>query len=173
MIPTDDLLNLFEANDLRYEFFIEQNDAGNYIYSPNNPNNIFPISGVTTSELYLSRAEANVRLGNPDQALADLLLLRSKRFDRSAYPDDDSFISDVTVSAGTDEEVLQAILVERQRELMFMGLRWFDMKRLIVDGRYTKTLTRIINGETHTLEPGSSKYVVAISPEIESKNPNL
>jgi tetratricopeptide (TPR) repeat protein len=170
VILDNELINLFEANDLRFPFFTETNDDGMVIYSPNNSSNVFPISGISTTEMLLTRAEANARLKNLTEAMDDLFTLRIKRFDITAYPDQASFESDISLSANTSEEALQLVLEERRRELCFQGLRWFDMRRLMEEGRYTKTLTRTINGKTYTLEPGADKYVVDISPEIKSWN---
>ena len=48
------------------------------------------------------------------------------------------------------------------------------MKRLMVEGRYTQTITRTVNGEGHTLSASETeKLVVDISPDIKSWNPNL
>jgi hypothetical protein len=169
----DELVYLFEPNDLRFLFFTVRNDNGEYIYSPTNSANIFPLSGISTPEMYLNRAEANARLGNITEAMDDLLHLRKMRFDKNAYTDQAAFEAAIVLSASNSEEAIGLVLEERRRELMFLGLRWFDMKRLAVDGRYNKTLTRTINGELHTLEPGSDKYVVNISPDIINQNPNL
>jgi len=169
----DDLVYLFEPNDLRFSFFTERSDNGKYIYSPANSANIFPLTGISTPEMYLNRAEANARLGNMTEAMDDLLHLRKMRFDKNAYADQAAFEAAIALSASSSEEAIGLVLEERQRELMLQGHRWYDMKRLAVDGRYNKTLTRTINGVLHSLEPGSSKYVVNISPDIINQNPNL
>jgi hypothetical protein len=159
-ILSDELKNLFEPGDLRFDFFTESDGDGNTVYANLT---ISPMSGISTQEVYLNRAEANARLGNNVIAMDDLNTIRSKRFEIAPAP----------LTASTQQEAVQKVLDERQRELMFMGLRWYDMKRLIVLGEYTKTLTRTMGGETVTLEPGSDKYVVEISPTILEWNDNL
>jgi hypothetical protein len=159
-ILSDELKNLFEPGDLRFTFFTDTDGDGNTIYANLT---ISPMSGISTQEVYLNRAEANARLGNNVIAMDDLNTIRLKRFEIAPAP----------LTASTQQEAVQKVLDERQRELMFMGLRWYDMKRLIVLGEYTKTLTRSMGGETVTLEPGSDKYVVEISPTILEWNDNL
>lgn len=56
---------------------------------------------------------------------------------------------------------------------MFTGLNLWDLKRYHAYGESIPTFTRIVNGETFTLEPGSSKYIVPISKKVKAFNPNL
>ena len=173
VIIADDLIDLFETNDLRFQFFTENNGNGTYAYWSSNSGDNFPMAGITVPELYLIRAETNARLGNIADAMNDLFILRSNRYDINAYPDQVSFEAAIALSATNIEEAIQLVLDERRKELMFTNLRWFDMKRLILEGRYTKTLTRTIRGENYTLEPDSYKYVIDISPDIKNRNPLL
>ena len=168
----DDLLALFETADKRVDFFVGIDGDGNFIYAPIDPNNVFAFNGFFTPELYLTRAEANARLGNINDAMADLTTLRANRFDRSYFPDQAAFDAAITLSAASTEEAIQHSLDERRRELMLSGLRWFDMKRLADEGRYGG-YTRVLDGQTYNLTPGSNQWVVDISPDIKEWNPKL
>ncbi|GAB4123209.1 MAG: RagB/SusD family nutrient uptake outer membrane protein [Raineya sp.] len=69
------------------------------------------------AEMYLIRAEANFNLGNEADARADIRTLRQNRI-QGYVP-------------GTDGvgDILEAIQVERRKELVGEGHRWFDAKR--------------------------------------------
>ncbi|MCF0175660.1 MAG: RagB/SusD family nutrient uptake outer membrane protein [Bacteroidales bacterium] len=70
---------------------------------------------IRVAELYLNRAEAYVRMGNPASARADLNELRTSRgLGKTDLP---------------DGELLDEILLQRRIELAFEGHRFFDMKR--------------------------------------------
>lgn len=168
----DDLLALFEPADKRADFFIGTDADGNAIYAPIDPNSVSPANGYFTPEIYLNRAEANARLGNINEAMEDLKIIRENRFDRSAFADQAAFEAAITLTAATIEEAIQQVLEERRRELMLCGLRWFDMKRLADEGRYNG-FTRVLEGVTYDLVPGSDQWVVDISPDIKEWNPNL
>ena len=49
------------------------------------------------------------------------------------------------------EELLQMILNERRKELVGRGIRWSDLKRLKVEGRFDKVLQRHLNGKEYRL----------------------
>ncbi len=55
--------------------------------------------------------------------------------------------------------LLPYVLMERQRQLIFRGLRWMDLRRLNRDPRFAKTLRKQIDGQVYELEPGSKRYV--------------
>jgi hypothetical protein len=69
------------------------------------------------AEMYLIRAEANANLGNDNAARSDIRLLRQNRI--SGY----NPVTDVI------PDVLEAIQIERRKELVGEGHRWFDAKR--------------------------------------------
>lgn len=69
------------------------------------------------AEMYLIRAEANFNLGNDADARADIKTLRQNRI--SGY----NPITDNVV------DILENIQIERRKELVGEGHRWFDAKR--------------------------------------------
>jgi len=111
--------------------------------------------GLATDELYLIRAECNVRKGKTLLALADLNLLRRNRW-KGNYQDLDSVDPEV---------VLEYVLKERRKELLFRGLRWSDLRRLNRDNRFAVTLNRTLNTNTYILQPNDGRYVFPLDEE--------
>ena len=71
------------------------------------------------------------------------------------------------------DKLLKVVLEERQRELAFNGVRFFDMKRLAKEGIYTRTLTRQFEGTVYTLEPNSNRYMLPIAAKVRLLNTNI
>lgn len=118
----------------------------------------FMKTGVTTPELYLIRAECNARLGQPGTAIDDLNTLRIKRFKAADYVPLDR--------NQTDLDALKLVLKERRLELFSEGWRWFDLKRLNLDDRFKRNITRVWNGQTITLTPNSNNYLFPIPKKV-------
>jgi len=110
-------------------------------------------SGLTTSELYLIKAECLERLGRSEEALLTLNHLRSYRY------------ADNSKVFPAYSDLLKEILAERRRELIFRGLRWSDLRRLNSEERFRKTITRDFGNEKYVLLPNSNRYVLPI-PDI-------
>ena len=152
---SNELLSSFESNDLRYNYYTM--DGTNFTgrafgiarYSNTTGVNI----GVSVPEMYLISAECYARLGDTQKAVDNLNTLRAKRYkEGSAYQ----------VTAATSKEALNLALVERQKEFIGRGFRWFDQRRLNLDP-----------DQTYTLEPNSGGYVFPIHQNYIDLNPEL
>lgn len=113
-------------------------------------------SGISTSEVYLMRAESYARAGNISAAIEDLNRLLEKRFVVNTF---------VPLAANTAAEALSLILAERRKELIMRGLRWMDVKRLNKEGANI-TLKRIIDGKTYLLPPDDPGYALPIPEDV-------
>jgi len=148
------LYNSYDPNDLRKTlyFFMSSTSMpqfrGSYDYAGNK------FSGIATDEIYLIRAECNARNGNTIGAMDDLNTLLIKRWKNNG--------TWIPFAATDANDALKKILSERRKELVLRGLRWSDLRRLNKETAFKKTLTRIINGTTHTLAPNDIKYAVPI-----------
>lgn len=156
----------YSSTDLRKEIYFRSNTypANSYGFKGSYDNgmaNLFV--GLTTSEVYLIKAEAAARLGKIDEALAALNTLGEKRYELNKY---------VAVKDRNPEMLLTLILKERQKELVFRGRRWSDLKRLNLDPRFQKTLKREMHGVAYQLEANSRKYAYRL-PEIVVNNGKL
>ncbi len=130
--PTLTIDALYDANDIRYNSYIATVATYNGIgHDPRLAVIKHAGKGATTTEgggfvdwkvfriaeFYLTRAEANFELGNEAAALDDLNALRTERI--------------IGFVPGTESgaALLDAIKLERRKELAFEGHRFFDMKR--------------------------------------------
>ena len=180
-----ELKQLFEPDDLRYSLFLRDTgtsivnwfDAGSgaAIWTPATTTERFTYMtvGLRTAEVYLIAAEANARLGNLDAAADYVNRLRAKR------------ISGENTAIGTPSsqvEMMNTIITERRKELLFGFHRFFDLKRLNTEPEYQKTVTRtfpVVNvsetypQRTYTLRPDSRLYIIPFPRSARDKNPNL
>lgn len=105
----------------------------------------------------MTRAESSARLGKTVDAMDDLNTLLKMRWKNNVdYP---------VLRAENAEDALAIVLLERRKELLMRGLRWIDIKRLNKDGSNIVP-TRVVNGETFSLEPNSSFYALPLLDDI-------
>lgn len=155
------LYSSYEEHDLRKKILFKANtgaNAGTYTFKGSYNNTAAGLFvGLTTAEMYLIRAEAAARIGKVSQALLDLNRLMRNRWTNDLYVDFNSANTDV---------ILQKILTERRKELLFRGIRWSDLKRLNAEGKFPTTLKRVIDSQEYELEPGSLKYALLIPQDV-------
>ncbi|PCI31569.1 MAG: RagB/SusD family nutrient uptake outer membrane protein [Flavobacteriaceae bacterium] len=165
--PSPELLSLYKPGDLRrtarfHSFkLVDSNNLDIPVVSDRDP---YYSGAPTTAEMYLIRAEANVRMSKIQEAINDINELRKYRFDSAV---------DSKLTATTAQEALRLVLEERRRELAFLGFRWFDLKRLMKTGDFNKTITHVFLKETYTLQPYSNRYVLPIPQKIIELNPEI
>ena len=133
----------------------------------------YPIKGMRVAELYLNRAEANIRryLRDGDEslrksALNDLNTLRSHRYDTRNESYDDVDYS--------GEALLTFYQEERRRELAFEDHRWFDLRRYgMPEIRHEYQASETDVPVTYVLPRGGDRYVLPIPRSALDKNFNL
>lgn len=121
VVPTNEVLGLFEPTDVRRALIIPGVKGGEPVqfvqkYTGARGPWTDNIAVIRFSELMLIRAEAYAETNQIALAIADLNRLRSNR---GASP----------VAAATREEAVELILRERRMELLLEGHRWYDLKR--------------------------------------------
>lgn len=110
--------------------------------------------GISTPEMYLIRAEASARNGKVQDAMNDINTLRKSRIKNDKYQD---------LVASGNADALKIVLDERRKELLFKGVRWFDMRRLSSDPTYGFTAKHYFNDGTFVeLAPNSLRYVLRL-----------
>lgn len=181
-----ELKNLFESNDLRYKLFLRDSGtsitnwfdfgSGAAIWTPaitNIDRFTYMTVGLRTAEVYLMAAEAYARLNNLSVATNYVNLLRAKRLSGTD--------TDIATPA-TQKEMMDQIILERRKEILFGFSRFFDLKRFNLEAEYQKTITRtfpVVNitpehpQRTYTLQPNSKMYIIPFPRTATDKNPNL
>lgn len=132
--PNPTLVSSYDAvNDVRYGAYFQVRSnrlvMAKYLAKAaqvSRPDGITNFKAFRTGEMYLIRAEAYARKGGANEvlALADLNTLRAAR------------IAGFVPGAEAGAALISAIALERRKELISEGHRWFDLKRT------TKTINR-------------------------------
>ncbi|TCC98344.1 RagB/SusD family nutrient uptake outer membrane protein [Pedobacter hiemivivus] len=149
-----ELYNDYAIGDCRRSVFFTTNANGMTFKGSYNGDKLL-FGGLATDEMYLIRSECNARNGKPGLALEDLNHLRRSRWNGI-------YLDLISTNPNT---VLEYILKERRKELVFRGIRWSDLRRLNRDPRFAVTLTRVLNGISYNLQPNDKRYVFPIDEE--------
>lgn len=150
------LYALYAANDLRKILFFKSLGNNQYSFRGSYANSNGHFSGLSSSELYLTRAECNARAGNLADALTDLNSLLIKRYKAGTF---------VAFIAVDTEIALAKILEERRKELLMRFTRWMDIKRLNKEGAGI-VLKRFVNNTVYELQPNSLRYAMALPEDV-------
>ncbi|MEX0273125.1 MAG: RagB/SusD family nutrient uptake outer membrane protein [Flavobacteriaceae bacterium] len=172
---TYDLANLYDAeNDIRYGAFVlinpanppGANDQNDDVYLPlkypgrGGERGLNNAKVLRVSEMFLIRAEAYANItGQESLGMADLNTLRASRI--TGYMDENL----------SGQALKDAIQVERRKELVAEGHRWFDLKRInagVQRGPDCRGLTI-----SCTLEAGNFRFVFPIPQSELDANENM
>lgn len=153
----DTLYDSYRNDDLRKVVFFTKTGSAPASYRGNFNGAAIPFAGITTSEIWLIKAECLARNNRPEQALQALSALLKTRYKNKAY---------TAPPLPDTKEVLPYILQERRKELIMRNLRWTDLRRLNQDERFAITIKRTLGEQVYTLPPNDPKYVFPI-PDIE------
>ncbi len=151
-----ELYSMYDENDLRKIILFTISTIHNkpvFKGSYDGTNRAF--GGIATDEIYLIKAECQVRLKDYKDGLNTLNTLLKTRWMIDTYVD---------LTATNKEDALAIVLRERRKELPFRGLRWQDLRRLNKEGANI-TITRELDGVTYKLTPQSPLYVIPIPPD--------
>jgi len=148
------VIALYAADDLRLKVLFGQNADGSFYKKRGyNGNGFYPFAGLATDELYLIKAECLARRNEIKSAMDKLNQLLVFRFDKSkTYR---------PITAFSPADALNKVLLERRKELVWRGTRWYDLKRLNKEGSNIN-LSRVLNGTTYNLPPNDPRYVFPI-----------
>lgn len=150
------LYRSYHHNDLRREIYFALNESGKPYFRSSYSGKSFAFSGLATDEMYLIRAECNARFKNARQAIDDLNELLIRRFKKG------TFIRYTNSNIGN---VLEVVLRERRKELVFRGLRWSDIKRLNREGAGIR-MYRNIKNIRYQLQPNNKNYALPIPGDV-------
>jgi len=144
------LYESYQENDLRQDLLF-WNDGDRKAFRGSYDGSSGQFNGIATDEMYLIVAECEARANNSQESLEALNTLLATRWVQGTFE-----------SIELEEDLLDIILSERRKSLLFRGVRWMDLRRLNNDGDRVITLTRTVNGSVYTLPPNDNRYVFPI-----------
>lgn len=177
-----ELVQLFGTNDERMNLFFKTTGNLEYYFDEGSGAALWNTSltyakfqymavGMRTAEVYLILAEAKARQNDLSGAVEVLNQLREKRIKGTEA---------VLPEPATQREMMQEIINERRKELLFGFSRFWDLKRFNTEADYAKKITRVfplvstnVEQKTYTLKPDSRLYVIPFPLAAREKNPNL
>lgn len=148
------LLALYKSGDLRRSVFFSKSSPA--AFKPGYFGKIEPFTGLGVAELYLIMAECLVRQGDINTGLFYLNKLLKSRWKTGQY---------IPYTAASPEVVLNVILQERRKELVFRGLRYTDVRRLN-QTPLLHPLSRTVQGHTYELSPNDLKFALPIPEQV-------
>lgn len=145
--------NSFNDNDLRKKLWFT--DVPSHLYKGSLTCDRFSFKGIGTAEIYLNKAECLARRSQVTEAMNTLNHLLEKRWRVNVS---------TPLTATNETQAMNIILEERKKELCFQGIRWIDLRRLNLEGKYTTTLNRKVGTQNFTLPPNDPRYTYPIPP---------
>lgn len=142
-VVQDEIYQLYEDTDMRKQLFFKN---GRF-YGSYSSSNYF--TGLAVDEVLLIRAEAHLKNGATDGALADLKYLWKHRYRDGVFPDAQYSV----------EELFQVLEQERSKELYMRGIRWSDIRKENIRGTGNIELVRFVGGNEYRLPPNDPRWV--------------
>ncbi len=153
------LYGSYQPNDLRKVIFFRSNPGGGFQFSGSLDGTVgsAPFCGISLSETYLVRAEALAKLNMKDQAMNTLNQLLVNRWKTGTYQ---------PLTALDANDALQQIIMERRKELVGRGIRWYDLRRITKEQGVKITLKRRYAGMDYLLEVPGPRVMFQIPNEV-------
>jgi hypothetical protein len=163
--PSDKLTNSYSVNDIRSSTFIGSLSGKrtvNKFFQSVRGGRIVDAKAIRTAEMYLIRAEAYAKIATPDLSAgaADLNALRSQRI--AGYTNE---------TFGSAQALINAVIMERFKELCFEGFRFFDLKRLSLP--LQRDASDVDSPLWQTLPADNTKFTFPIPQSEILANPNM
>ena len=170
VLTSDDLISIYdEEHDKRCLVYFVDNYWGMPFESPTTRIYISGFReniGISSSEMYLTAAECEARIGSVDRAMELLNKLRTNRIE--GY--------EPMTAAGMDrEKVLDEVLLERRREFALRGMfRFVDLRRFAKDPSRAVTVThKTGDGQTESITADDPRFTLPIPQVVMRINPNM
>lgn len=158
MAKTDTLLyDSYSDIDLRKTAFFFKNADGSMRFKGSYVGSIQPFTGYAVDEVLLTKAECLARRG----AIGEMRILLNAFLQKRYLTG-----SSIPVSFEEKEQALDAILLERRKQLLMRDVRWMDLKRLNLEERYRKKIVRKIGDKTYELVPRELRYALSLPQSV-------
>jgi hypothetical protein len=120
--------------------------------------------GMTTSDLYLIKAECLIRTGEISGGIDVLNYIRERRINPDDY---------VALTATTESDAMGYLKKVSRIEFLCTWRNFANIKRWNTEDAYKEDVTRTIDGVTYTLTPGSPLWIFPFPQSATNFNPNL
>jgi hypothetical protein len=157
-----ELIEKYQDGDLRKTLYTQLRPNGGYTFKGQYSGNFSRFGGLALDEIYFIKAECLARRNQISEAELILNQLLETRYSPDQY---------VPNQNNSALELLDWILLEKRKSLVYRGINWMDLRRLNAEPEFQRTLTRQINGEIVALSPLSKKYVLPIPENELALNP--
>jgi len=151
----------FETGDARFASRWKLRTVAADTYYTSITTGFYNYGGLTTTEVYLIKAECQARLNDIPGAMNTLNAVRVKRIFAQNY---------VPLTASNTIAAVKLIQRTKANELINSITTFADARRLNKDPNYATTLTKIENGQNYSLSPSSHLWTMPF-PQGASKNP--
>lgn len=151
-LVNNDILEMYEEGDLRRSLYFLQRPSG-FSFKGNYSGQVFWFTGLALDEVYLNLSESLARLGRLEESRSYLNAFLEKRFAPEFFQ---------PIEIENNEELLDKVLLERRKSLLFRSTRWMDLRRYNQEPSRSVTLTREVGGQVYTLNPNSVNYALPI-----------
>ncbi|GEP97825.1 RagB/SusD family nutrient uptake outer membrane protein [Chitinophaga cymbidii] len=151
----------FEAGDASFLSRWKLRTIGTDTYYYSIMTGRFNDGGITTSEVYLIKAECLARQEDWPGAMQALNAVRVKRILPAQY---------TPLSAATTDEAIGYIRRTKESGTLFSIVAFGDMRRFNKEPQYARTLTKTENGNALSLAPGSHMWTMPF-PQGAINNP--
>jgi len=141
----------FEDGDARFAARWKIKTVGTDTYYAGTTRGYFNYGGITTTEMYLIKAECLARNNDLQGAMDALNAVRKTRILPAKYQD---------LAATSIQDAVKKIWKTKENELIFSIIPFADARRLNLDSNYARTFTKTINGTTYTLTPTSHLWTM-------------
>ncbi|SJN49840.1 hypothetical protein FM107_19315 [Sphingobacterium sp. JB170] len=155
------LYKMYNEADLRKDRFFKQIDDY-HTFKGMYTGTLQFFAGLGMDELYLNFFEAALRVGKRDIIKKSLDYWLSSRY-----------VEGYDLIWDNDGDILDFIMKERRKQLVFRGIRWFDIRRLNQNEGSEIILQRKIKGDLITLAANDPRYVFQIPTNVLSLNAKL
>lgn len=151
----------FETGDAEFLSRWKKRTVGSDTYYYGMLSGNFNRGGMTTTEVYLIKAECQARTGDIDGAMETVNLVRKARILDDYYED---------LEATTETEALNFIQQVKNNAMILTFVPFCDQRRWNMDSSTATTYTKTVDGETRTLTPDSYFWVMPF-PDGAVSNP--
>lgn len=141
----------FEEGDARAAARWKVRTVAAETYCTSTTRGFFNAGGITTTEVYLIKAECLARSGKYGDAMNELNKVRAYRILADKY---------APLGADTEEKAIEYIRRTKENELILTLIPFADMRRYNLETKYARTLNKVADGSTLSLSPTSHLWTM-------------